>query len=85
MASAHYLSQVQITGATSTDDRLLFAASRVVIHRLFNGRRVLHFTPERQAGHVIEQLASQYVTADFLDPACDLRLNMSRKDALGEN
>jgi hypothetical protein len=57
----------------------------VVIHRLFNGRRVLHFTPERQAGHVIEQLASQYVTADFLDPACDLRLNMSRKDALGEN
>ncbi len=28
---------------------------------------------------------SQYVTADFLDPACDLRLNMSRMDTLGEN
>ena len=53
--------------------------------RLFKGRRVLHFAPERLVGHLVEQLASQYVTADFLDPACDLRLNMSRMDALGEN
>src|SRR5437867_12792950 len=53
--------------------------------RLFKGRRVLHFAPERQVRHLVEQLASQYVTADFLDPACDLHLNMSRMDALGEN
>jgi hypothetical protein len=50
--------------------------------RLFKGRRVLHFAPERQVRHLVEQLASQYITADFLDPACDLRLNMSRMDAL---
>ena len=53
--------------------------------RLFKGRRVLHFAPEQQVRHLVEHLASQYVTADFLDPACDLRLNMSRMDALGEN
>jgi len=53
--------------------------------RLFKGRRVLHFAPERQVRQLIEQLAAQYITADFLDPACDLRLNMSRMDALGEN
>jgi SAM-dependent methyltransferase len=53
--------------------------------RLFKGRRVLHFAPERQVRRLVERLASQYVTADFLDPACDLRLNMSRMDALGEN
>ncbi len=53
--------------------------------RLFKGRRVLHFAPEQQVGHLVEHLASQYVTADFLDPACDLRLNMSRMDTLGEN
>jgi 2-polyprenyl-3-methyl-5-hydroxy-6-metoxy-1,4-benzoquinol methylase len=46
---------------------------------------VLHFAPERQVGHLVEQFASQYVTADFLDPVCDLRLNMSRMDALGKN
>src|SRR4029453_1496915 len=53
--------------------------------RLFKGRRVLHFAPERQVRRLVERLASQYVTADFLDPARDLRLNMSRMDALGEN
>jgi SAM-dependent methyltransferase len=53
--------------------------------RLFKRRRVLHFAPEQQVRYLVEQLASQYVTADFLDPACDLRLNMSRMDALGEN
>jgi SAM-dependent methyltransferase len=53
--------------------------------RLFKGRRVLHFAAERAVGDLVEQLASQYVTADFLDPACDLRLDMSRMDALGEN
>ena len=53
--------------------------------RVFKGRRVLHFAPEQEIGHLVAQLASQYVTADFLDPACDLRLNMSRMDALSEN
>ena len=50
--------------------------------RLFKGRRVLHFAPEQEVRHLVEHLASQYVTTDFLDPACDLRLNISRMDAL---
>ena len=53
--------------------------------RLFKSKRVLHFAPEQEVRHLIEHLGSQYVTADFLDPACDLRLNMSRMDTLGEN
>src|SRR5206468_12562265 len=53
--------------------------------RLVKGIRALHFATEPQLPHLVEHLASQYVTAEFLDPACDLRLNMSRMDALGEN
>ena len=53
--------------------------------RLFKRKRVLRFAPEQQVGHLVEQLASQYITAEFSGPACDLRLNMSRMDALGEN
>jgi len=50
--------------------------------KLFVGKRVLHFAPERAVRALIQPLAGRYVTADFLNPACDLRLNMCQMDCL---
>src|SRR5260370_42492247 len=52
--------------------------------KLFAGKRVLHFAPERAVWVLIQPLSARYVTADFLDPACELRLNMCQMDSFAD-
>lgn len=44
---------------------------------LLQGRRVLHFAPERQLRDRIQSAASSYTTADFDRGDCDLRIDIS--------
>jgi SAM-dependent methyltransferase len=52
--------------------------------QLFAGKKVLHFAPEPAVRALVQPLAAGYVTADFLDPAADLRLNMCEMDCLAD-
>jgi SAM-dependent methyltransferase len=52
--------------------------------KLFVGKRVLHFAPEPAIRVLVQPLTARYVTADYLDPACDLRLNMCQMDCLAD-
>lgn len=66
--------------------RLLAAAlSRVeglTLKDLVDGKRVLHFAPERRTTQLIKPRAGSYRTADFMAPNVDLQLDLTDMPAI---
>lgn len=60
--------------------RLIFAAFQNIdelsIRKLIRGKSVLHFAPEDRIAKIYKKEAASYVSADFLQPDCDLELDM---------
>src|SRR5262249_7467322 len=61
--------------------RLFFAALQNIeslsFENLICNKRILHFAPERVISSNIQNRATYYATADFLDSNCDFKLDMS--------
>lgn len=49
-----------------------------------NGKKVMHFAPEKYLSGYISSIADQYVTVDFLRKDCDLRLDMCDMDTIND-
>ena len=52
--------------------------------KVINGKKILHFAPEKVINSTIKNKAQEYITADFLREDCDLKLDMSNMTEVGD-
>lgn len=75
---------------SSVRHRLLFAAmsdteDRLSFKNLVEGKKILHFAPEKMLRTKLKNAAASYITADFLRPEYDLKLDISDMSRFPEN
>ncbi|MDY6802772.1 MAG: methyltransferase domain-containing protein [Cyanobacteriota bacterium] len=75
---------------SSVRHRLLFAAmsdseDRLSFKNLVEGKKILHFAPEKMLRTKFKNAAASYITADFLRPEYDLKLDISDMSRFPDN
>ncbi|MEM1169040.1 MAG: methyltransferase domain-containing protein [Cyanobacteria bacterium P01_H01_bin.35] len=76
--------------SASVRHRLLFAAmsdteDRLSFKNLVEGKKILHFAPEKMLRTIFKNAAASYITADFLRPEYDLKLDISEMSRFPDN